>query len=640
MDLEISNNFIIIAMTQRKLTYILVAMFTMMMFSCSKTENGNVEFIPFQETKDGQWGMISMDGKVLFKEEFKNKPTVVRDGRFFVKNKEGVWEMYDATEKPKKIGGDYAHTSGFRNGKALVALKNQPVSIIDTDGKVVKMLDKIDGKIVDGVRAFDGGYAVFMTSDSLWGAINPSGDCVVKPEYAYLWNCSDGKFIGVKSQYKKDLLKEKKEKVKVSVLDTSGKILFEFNGDKYEDFKIGFTDGKLPISVKKDNKNSWGIINDKGETLVKPSDKIKNIGSVSGDVFTYNNGDGWGLMNMKGETLIRAKYDQLYYDEDNMLVAVVKNGDSYEYKYVDEKDNQIGTDTYVKATLFSMYDGEHALVKPNDKIYSIIDKSGKQLDGLPDITDISTYEGEDYIESDFVDIDKLIAGFGITQNGIMGFNFKSTPQQVVKMEVELDMATGDKSHKAGTPYWYDYRDEIDLYKDSEGIRGYVSVDFTGKLSRQTYRTRRVIDYTFGDYYWYHDDKIPTGYVWNKVTPSSFTLSIGNSGRMHGKLRMLFKALSEKFKSMGKVAKENNGAVVLTLNNGLRAFIAMSKDHVSVIWGDIKPVKDINIDEYKDVVEEDSSDDSSYGYLNNDFADEDAAEVDTTAVDTAVADYAY
>lgn len=89
-------------MNKRNFSFLVVAMLTMMFFSCSKTENGNVEYIPFQETADGQWGMISLDGKVLFKEEFKNKPTIVRDGRFFVRTKDGVWEMYDATEKPRK----------------------------------------------------------------------------------------------------------------------------------------------------------------------------------------------------------------------------------------------------------------------------------------------------------------------------------------------------------------------------------------------------------------------------------------------------------------------------------------------------------------------------------------------------------
>lgn len=233
------------------LKFALSLMITMLFFSCSKTENGNVEYIPFQETDDGHWGMISMDGKVLFKDEFKNKPTVVRDGRFFARTSEGVWEMYDASEKPKKIGADYAHTSGFRNGRALVAVKNQPVSIIDTDGKIIKTLDKIDNKEVDGVRAFKGEYAVFMTTDSLWGAIDRDGDCVVKPEYYSLNNYGDGKFIGVNNKYKKFVNKDQKEKVKISVINTSGKVILEFNANKYENIQNQFIDDKLAISVKK-----------------------------------------------------------------------------------------------------------------------------------------------------------------------------------------------------------------------------------------------------------------------------------------------------------------------------------------------------------------------------------------------------
>ena len=49
-------------MNKKLLNLALVAIATMLMLSCSKTENGNVEYIPFQETDDGQWGMISMDG--------------------------------------------------------------------------------------------------------------------------------------------------------------------------------------------------------------------------------------------------------------------------------------------------------------------------------------------------------------------------------------------------------------------------------------------------------------------------------------------------------------------------------------------------------------------------------------------------
>lgn len=598
--------------------------------SCSKTGNGTVEYIPFQETADGQWGMISMDGKVLFKEEFKSKPTVVRDGRFFVRNKDGFWEMYDATEKPKKIGADYTHTSGFRNGVALVAEKGKPVSIIDTDGKTVKTLDKLEGKEVDGVKAFNGDYAVFMTTDSLWGAVDKSGKCVVKPEYYSLNDCGDGKFIGVNAKYAKDVKKDKKKNVKISVIGVDGKVMSEFSAEKYENIKSQFIDGLLPVSVKKDAKETWGIINDKGEVVVKPSDKIKDIGSIHEDMFTYNNGEGWGLMNTKGETLIRAKYEFLYYDQDGILVALVKNGDSYEFKYVDEKDNQIGDETYVRATLHSMFDGEHALVKPNDKIYSIIDKECNQLEGLPDIVDVGTYEGETYIESDYVDLNKVIAAFDITADGVMGVTFKSEPKSVVKKSIDLNLAPGDDKHPEGTPYWYDYSDKIDLYKNVNGVNGVVNVKFTDNLSRQTFRTKRVIDYTYGDWYWYHDEKVPTGYVWNKVTPKTFAFIVYNYGRMYGKMRSFYKLLSNKFKKMGTVVKENNSAIVVNLVNNNRAMVVMDKNSVWAYWGKLKAANDIDIDIYKDAVEEDSEANVSYGYLNDLFPDE---QTDTLAVDT-------
>lgn len=622
------------------LKFALSLMITMLFFSCSKTENGNVEYIPFQETDDGHWGMISMDGKVLFKDEFKNKPTVVRDGRFFARTSEGVWEMYDASEKPKKIGADYAHTSGFRNGRALVAVKNQPVSIIDTDGKIIKTLDKIDNKEVDGVRAFKGEYAVFMTTDSLWGAIDRDGDCVVKPEYYSLNNYGDGKFIGVNNKYKKFVNKDQKEKVKISVINTSGKVILEFNANKYENIQNQFIDDKLAISVKKDDKEIWGIINDKGETIVKPSSKLKSIGMINGDVFTYNNGDGWGLMNIKGETLIRAKYEFLYYDEDKTLIAVVKNGDSYEYKYIDEKDNQIGEDTYVEATLFSMFDGKHAWVKPNDKIYSLIGKDCKQVEGLPDIVNIGTYEGEAYIESDYVDLEQLVSAFNISQNGVMEFTFKSGPKEIVKKAVELGSFSGTKEYPAGSAYWFDYRNDVYFNKDINGVRSLFAFNFTGNLSRETYRTQRVIDYEIGDYYWYHDNKIPTGYVWNKVTPSMIGIVVGNSGRMHGKMRALYNVITKRFKGMGTVAKQNSNAMVLTLKNGLRAVITMDKDNVAAYWGDLKPVNEIDISKYKDIKEEDDMSSLSYGNLNDLFPDNieiDPLAVDTTAVDT-VSDY--
>lgn len=43
-------------MNRRNLSFLVVAMLTMMFFSCSKTENGNVEYIPFQGNRRGTMG--------------------------------------------------------------------------------------------------------------------------------------------------------------------------------------------------------------------------------------------------------------------------------------------------------------------------------------------------------------------------------------------------------------------------------------------------------------------------------------------------------------------------------------------------------------------------------------------------------
>ena len=622
----------------KKITFVFAVLTAMLFASCSKTENDKVEYIPFQESADGQWGMISLDGKILFTEEFKTKPTVVRDGRFFVRTKEGLWEMYDATNKPKKIGTDYAHASGFRNGVALVAEKNKPVSIIDTEGKTKKILDKIEGKVVDGVRSFEEGYAVFMTVDSLFGVINQGGDCVIKPEYTELNDCGDGKFIGINKKYEADLKKGKKDKVKLSVVNTSGKVLYEFMASKYNDVHQKFSDGLLPISVKKDGKETWGIINEKGEEVVKPTTKIKNIGNVKDEKFTYYNGEGWGLMNTKGETLIRAKYEFLYFDGDNMLVAIVKkDADTFESKYVNEKDEQIGEDTYVSATPFTMFDGEHAIVKPNDKIYSIISKEGKQVEGLPDIVEIGTFEGESYIQSDYVDFKALIADCKISDDGMFGMSFKTTPAEAIKAQVKEGIAMSDENHKAGDLYWYDLTDEVWFIKKPGNISSIFEMHYTGYLTKKTYRTKRIIDYVIGDWYWYHDKKIPTGYVYNKVSMRNFKMTFDNDGKLHGKLSDVLLALKGKFKSMGKIVKENNGAFVVTTKAGHTAFAYLEEKKVVLLFGNLGDANSLVIDKYKDATEDGEDSDVSYGYLNNLFPDEQV--VDTAAVDTAVIDNA-
>lgn len=105
--------------------------------------------------------------------------------------------------------------------------------------------------------------------------------------------------------------------------------------------------------------------------------------------------------------------------------------------------------------------------------------------------------------------------------------------------------------------------------------------------------------------------------------------------MKGKMRMLYDALSAKFKKMGTEAKKNNSAVVLNLKNGKRALVAMQKDRVFAVWGDMAKVEDIDIDQYKDANEDDDSEDTD----TSDGNALDEATCDSVAADSiCVADW--
>lgn len=576
--------------------------------------------------------MISPKGEKLFTEEFKEKPTIVRDNRFMVRNKDGLWEIYTADEKPQKVGTEYTYASMFQDGIAIVSEKGKPVSLIDTDAKVVKLLDKIDGKEVNSVNAFSEGYAVFK-SDKLYGVIDHDGKKVIDAKYLLIKDCSDGKFIALDRKYEQEAKKDSSTNVKFDVLDTSGKVLFSLSMAKYKDFGDQFKNGLLDVYTEAKEEKCGGIINDRGEVVVKPTAKIKKVGEIRNKFFTYNNGDGWGLMNLDGESVVRAKYDGLYFASDDKLVAITKKeGGSISYKYIDFKDNPIGEDTYDDAYPFFMLDDEHAIVKVSASLYSIIDTKCQQVQKLPDMVNVGFMEGNLVVESDFVDTKKLLDSMNITEEGVDNLTFKSSTLQVVKVYATSDACwRHDKEHSSLDPYWYTYCDDLTYWKEFSGVYPDINVNFTGDIAKRNYRTKRVIDYTYGDWYWYHNEKIPLGISFTDAKVKSFKIMFDNKGKLRYKLRDVFKELAQRFKNMGKVEKENNGAVVVTLKNGMRALVAMEKDNVFAVWGNVSQAKDINIDEYKDVKEE-SEHIKDYDFFENKLKGLEI-EADTLAVDT-------
>ena len=598
---------------------IIITAIALILCSCNKEDGKVVEYVPFQETDGGQWGMISPSGEVLYTEEFKNAPTLAIEGRFMVKNEKGLWEIYTAEKKPQKVGNEYAYATSFHNGRALVSERNDYIKIIDTDGKEIKKLDKIGNKLIDAVGAFSEGYSVYQTGN-VYGTINENGKEIIKPDYLVLYPCSDGKFIGVNKKHEKEFnKKEGKRKLIYDVLDKDGKILFSINTEKYSNIGTRFIDGLLPVAMEKDGKECWGLLNDKNEIVIKPSEKIKGISDIKDDRFVYTNGEGYGVMNLEGKNIIRAKYDFLYFDVTNRLVAITektKDSKNYECKFIDDGDNQIGEEKFVSINPFSQFDGNYSFVKISDRIWSVINKEGKQVEGLPDIVNINLSIGDYEVMNDHIDFPKFFDEINLSATTIDSITIgKTTPIQAVKYYSECFPDLGTKDHPVMDPYWYDYKSSLVYYKSFSNIFVDINVSFPQNISRRTYRNEKIKYWEDEDYNYYFNRKIPTGYSFNNTKVHSLAVAFTNSGRLNGKLELLLKELKARFKKYGKVEKENSGAAVFTISNTNRATMYLKDDTVYLIWGDIKSVDKLDIEEYKDTKEKIRIDDSIIQTVN-------------------------
>ena len=528
--------------------------------------------------------MISPDGKVLFSNEFENEPTVVHDGRFFVKNGDGLWEMYEASEHPKPIGGEYLYTSGFSHGHALVVERNKPITLINTSAEVVKVLDSIANKKVLEISTFVDGLAVFMTNDSLYGAINEDGDCVIQPEYAALkFESQIG--IGIKAKYKKNVYfpldKKLREERISSILDREGNILGEFKHKNVLKTRFGDkTYAKEITEGEEKDKERWVIYNIKGEPVYQCTKKVKEIESLKGDNFIFRNKEGWGVMNIKGETLIRAKYKSLKFYGD-YLVASFYNIGTEEFKLIDIHDNQINSTQVFRISKLISDEYFIAQIKEDSNTdnnkYTIINKSGTKVKNLPSIDQYSLTDGDEVIKSDNVDWDKLLNQLKFGISGIDGFSFNTMPKVVAQYIATLPHPWGNAHNITDPKDWIGSKTFV-YGKSIEGVSVNISIEYYDDIARNS---------LFGNSWCY----------WNETYPRYFTFRISDYKLKHH-YRLLFNKIVAHLEQMGTLAKGNKGAKVFEINNNVRALVVIESGNVAVIFGDINSVDNIDIERFR------------------------------------------
>ncbi len=578
--------------------------------SCSSDSEPECEYIPFQETEDGLWGMIAPDGEVLFKEEFKNQPTMAIEGRFMVKNEKGRWQIFTAEKKPRQVGSEYIGVTEFHNGRALAVEPNKPITLIDKEGKVVKTLDKIGGKPVTKASEFSEGLARVQIGED-WGMIDLDGNLVVPADYCELADCGDGKVLGIHKKYR-ETLEQGEKKAKICVMDKKGTVLYSINIEKYEYVTDRYVEGCLKVAQDKGGETCYGLLDEKGEWKLKPSAKWNDLRDIANDKIIFYHNDGYGLANLQGEVIIRSKYKSLRFADNELLLAQKEGDENEKYILIDQKEQEVSKEDFFDYLgTFKKFGGKGLFVKLAKKEWGIMTPKGELLKELPDIVNVDYALNDTYVESDFLDVPALLDAAGLKKDGCDGMTLSDKAQKVAA-HFSAITKNGNDQYPGSHAYWYDYRKRLEYSKDLHSVSVDFSVRFSENLSEGNWLT--------------------STYTFKNITPIAIGMAVQASGKAEGKTKMIYDGMASRVKAMGKVVKENKNAVVVKQANGYVVFAFNNGQMAAVTIFAGGDATEIDIAPYADV----KADGSNAVDASDSDIDLNVQEVSEVEADTVVA----
>lgn len=512
----------------RKFYLLSVGIICSLMVGCQSGSNklSQIDYLPFQESENDNWGMVSTSGEILFAKEFVNEPSVSVNGIFSVKNAAGKYELYKAEAKPTQIGTDaYISVGMFFADVTPAVLEDSHVMLIDRNGKQVAKIDQINGKSVDLVQSFSDGLAIVKTVDNKYGFIDTKGKCVIEPKYDGVIPFNDGLALAsIEVDGKSDVILLNKDGKETKLKDVDA-----------NDF-IASSEG---IVLLKDGENITGY-DAKGEKIIKLGSKFKNVSGFTNGYAFYSDGDAYGLIDKKGEVVIRAKYKDsgsIYADfvtfdnNDNKVVICDFNGQeivSTEFKYI-----------------LPFFNGKEAFARENNK-YIFINNKGEEVN-KESFHSVGTDMSGDYIYSNYLDVKAIIeTGIGkITPTGMLGFEFGVTSQAFI----EKFIPTFDvKERQTNNEKW-------DFDRTNDALSNDVFNSNTVDISRIAMFDKKLLsaitnrEYSYGGYY--YQDKV-VGYKFNDESKVAYIIStIRLSGHAESKAPTLYNAAVNYIKAMGE-----------------------------------------------------------------------------------------
>ena len=571
------------SMNQLKLVFGALAMI-LIMAGCSKTD-GKVEAIPCKLKSEKEWSLTAPDGKLIAAAEYSHRPSAMIEDRYWAQNEDGYWQLYSPSGGLMPVvDREFRYVSNFYGGKAMVAERDKPVSIIDRDGNETISLEKLGSYTPSQFSEINDGLAVFAV-DTVQGVVNFEGEVVVPAKYYSVNQPSSGRIIAQENASPAFYSSEPADSFpesQMTVFAYAGQALFKISSRKYSRVGYKFMNGYLPVGTHVEDKDNWGLMNAEGELVLAPSPSNRAILEVSATHFIFMDDDGkYGVKAIDGTTVLKAKYTSARFLSDTRIAVSTSDfeeDDAMQWVVMDLEGQKVcGSKFY---DISPVMDGRMFVQVKTDR-WTVMSADGEIAADAPQYDEVyyEISQPSYTITSDFIDIPKLIEGVGMSAFGVDSLTFQSSARQALERQARY-YSFSNQPH----PSNYSYTNEVNIFPTVEGEMISETVIFPSNLSHQTFREEKVIDYVWGNYYWYHMNKVPTGYVFTSDRPSKFSVSFNNYGKLRGKLRTLYNDLVKHFSSFGTVEDHNRAATVIDLGNGRKARIALEPNSVSVLWG--------------------------------------------------------
>lgn len=453
----------------------------------------DVGLYPISKAVDDEikWGYIDRNGNVVIKPKFKYAEDFQDNGLAVVQGENEKYGLIN-TLGHYVLEPSYEFLQEYKEGR-LVASWQGNSRIIDEKGQIVAELEKTN------MRAFSEGLAVYwkqVDSKSVYGYVDYTGKTVLEAKYEWA------------DDFKKGEALVRKDNGVYSIIDKTG---YEKGSFSYSSVSA-LNDGML---VYKDKSNSSGYI-DKMGAIVIPAKFSEAQKFEDGFAIVSMNKDfpwKYGVINKKGDFIIKPEYSSIIYLGEGLFgIGKSENETDYphDYKYALMNNKGVPISEYVFNNI-SMFKDGHAQVTKEGEMY-FIDTNGAMINTLPAIkgSGYITLSGKlikAHIDNKTIYMDELGNQIWKSDNSVTFDNgvsikeekFKPNKDVIVYYPVITGLENKEAQESINSTLYNTY-----IPEDIRGIKEEQKLEYTYNSSfKVSYRYKSLLNVCCESYSYYH-----------------------------------------------------------------------------------------------------------------------------------------